>query len=126
GVKPKPGRSIRVLIRDRFLSFTIVLGTAFLLLVSLVVSTALQALGGLLHPTTGVGAGVWHAVNGLVSFGIITLLFALIYKVLPDATVGWRDVWVGAAVTAALFTGGKYLLGLYLARSSVTSGYGAA
>ncbi len=126
GVEPKPGRGIRGLIRDRFLSFTMVLGTAFLLLVSLVISTALAALGHLLQPAPGVGAWVWQVVHALISFGIITLLFALIYKVLPDATIGWRDVWIGAVLTAALFTIGKYLLGLYLARGSVTSGYGAA
>jgi membrane protein len=126
GVEPKPGRGIWGLIHDRFLSLTMVLGTAFLLLVSLVISTALKALGGLVAPAPGFAAVLWDIVNVVVSFGIITLLFALIYKVLPDATIGWRDVWIGAALTALLFTVGKYLLGLYLARGSVTSGYGAA
>jgi membrane protein len=126
GVEPKPGRGLKGIVRDRFLSFTMVLGTAFLLLVSLVISTALAALGHLIHPEAGFFAAVWQVVHGLISFGIITLLFALIYKVLPDATIGWRDVWVGAALTAVLFTVGKFLLGFYLARGSVTSGYGAA
>jgi membrane protein len=126
GVEPKPGRGLWGLIHDRFLSLTMVMGIAFLLLVSLVISTALKSLGGVVAPAPGFMTVLWDIVNIVVSFGVITLLFALIFKVLPDATIGWRDVWIGAAITALLFTVGKYLLGLYLARSGTASGYGAA
>ncbi len=126
GVEPKRGRGVWGFVHDRFLSLTMVLGTAFLLLVSLVISTALKAAGGMIAPGPGALAIVWDIVNVIVTFIIVTVLFALIYKVLPDATVGWRDVWIGAALTALLFTIGKYLLGMYLARSGTASGYGAA
>jgi membrane protein len=111
-------------VRDRFLSLTMVLGVAFLLLVSLVVSSALAAVGGMLGDwQTGVAGQVVTTALDLV---VITVLFALIYRYLPDAEVAWRDVWLGAAVTAALFTLGKFLIGLYLGRASVGSAYGAA
>jgi len=126
GVEPKPGRGLLGLVRDRFVSFGMVLGIGFLLLVSLVVSAGLaaviQVIGGVLPG----GAVVWHGVELLVSFGLITVLFALIYKVLPDVRLAWRDVWIGAAMTSLLFTLGKFLLGLYLGRKGVTSAYGAA
>lgn len=121
-VRPKPDRGFWGVIRDRFLSFVIVLGTGFLLLASLVLSTALAALDRF----WSWDVYVWQLVNSLVSFGFITVLFALIFKFLPDATVAWRDVWVGAALTALLFTVGKYLIGLYLGQSSTTSAFGAA
>ncbi len=127
GVAPKPDRGIMGLVRDRFLSFGMVLGTGFLLLVSLILSTALTALGAYLTPgSLPGGALLWQALNQAVSFGVITLLFALIYKTLPDATISWHHVWVGASLTAILFTLGKYLLGLYITHGSVASGYGAA
>jgi membrane protein len=114
------------LLRARFLSFAMVLGIGFLLLVSLAVSAALTAV---FQFVGGAGAGesmLWHAVEFLVSFGVITLLFALIYKVLPDVHMAWKDVGMGAAMTALLFTLGKFLLGLYLGSSGVSSAYGAA
>jgi membrane protein len=123
-VRPKPGRGVWGFVRDRFLSLTMVLGVAFLLLVSLVVSAALAALGGLFGDwQTGVVGQVVTTAIGLI---VITVLFALIYKFLPDAEVAWRDVWLGAALTAGLFTLGKFLIGLYLGRASVGSAYGAA
>ena len=126
-VKPKPGRGILGIIRDRFLSLTMVLGTGFLLLVSLVITASVAALGKFLTPAALPGGTyVWQAVNLVVSFGLITLLFAMIFKVLPDVKIEWRDVWIGAAMTALLFTVGKFLLGYYLGRGSVTSAYGAA
>lgn len=126
-VEPKPDRGILGMLRDRFLSFTVVLGVGFLLLVSLVISAALAALSKFLTPEAlPGGAYLWQVVNGVISFGLITLLFALIYKVLPDVPIRWRDVWVGAAVTALLFTLGKYLLGLYLGQSGAASAFGAA
>lgn len=126
GVKPKPGRGMRGFMRDRFLSFTMVLGVAFMLLVSLVISAGLSAAGRYFSDALPGGATVWQGVNFVFSLAVITGLFTLIFKVIPDADVRWRDVWVGAAVTALLFTIGKMLLGLYLGSSSVASSYGAA
>jgi membrane protein len=125
-VKPKGTNGLWQLVKDRLLSFAIVVAIGFLLLVSLVVSAALAALGKWLsHGSDDGMVVVWQVLNGLVSFAVITLLFATIYKVLPDAVIAWKDVWVGAVVTALLFTAGKYLIGLYLGTSSVTSVYGA-
>jgi membrane protein len=125
-VEPKPGAGIWSFIRTRMISFGMVLGIGFLLLVSLVVTAAVAALG---QWATGLLPGGEMLVNILtfvVSFALITLLFAMIYKVLPDVEIAWRDVWIGAAVTALLFTIGKFLIGLYLAHSTVASTYGAA
>ena len=125
-VQPKPGRGILATIRDRFLSFTMVLGTGFLLLVSLVVSAAVAALGNYLEQFLPAG-GFWaFALNLILSLGIFTLMFALLYKFLPDVKLEWRHVVTGAIVTAVLFTIGKQLIGLYLARSATASSYGAA
>jgi membrane protein len=127
-VMPRPGRPVWEIVRERLLSFTVILGTGFLLLVSLVVSAALAALGGVLTPINSLpgGAGIWQLLNFALSFGVITLLFAMIYKVLPDAEIAWRDVWIGAVITALLFTAGKYAIGLYLGHSTLTSAFGAA
>jgi membrane protein len=123
-VEPKPGRGIWGVVKDRFLSFSMVLGVAFLLLVSLVVSAALSALVGLLGEwKTGV---LGHALQVVLDLGVITLLFAMIFKFLPDAEIAWGDVWLGAFLTAVLFTLGKFLLGLYIGQSGVGSAYGAA
>jgi membrane protein len=126
GVKPKPGRGLRGMIRDRFFSFTMVLGVAFLLLVSLIVSTVLTAVGHFLADTLPGGATIWQLLNALLSLGVVGLLFTLIFKTVPDIEVAWKDVWLGGALTALLFTIGKTLLGLYLGTSGVTSSYGAA
>jgi membrane protein len=125
-VKPRPGRGIKGIIRDRFFSFTMVLGVAFLLLVSLVVTAALSAASAHLQRRFGLLPVALQAINLVVAFGASTLLFALIFKVVPDVKVPWRDVWIGAVTTAALFSVGKYLIGLYLGRSSTASAYGAA
>jgi membrane protein len=114
------------IIKDRFLSFTMVLGTGFLMLVSLVASAALAAVGHFLGGMLPSLALLGEVLNFLVSFGIITLLFAMIYKYLPDLSIPWNDVWIGAAITALLFTVGKFLIGFYLSTSAVTSAYGAA
>ena len=114
------------LLRTRALSFGLVLGLGFLLVVSLVASAALAALGkwwGAWFEGWGV---VLAILNFVISFGIFTLLFATIYKVMPRARISWRDVWTGGAVTALLFTVGKVLIGLYLGKSSLASGFGAA
>jgi membrane protein len=103
-----------------------VLGVGFLLLVSLALSAALGAVGGIIAGAQADQSLVWKAINFVVSFGVTTLLFALIYKVLPDVKIQWRDVWIGALVTALLFTLGKAALGWYLGRPGTTSTYGAA
>ncbi len=123
-VEPRPGRGVWGLIRDRLLSFSMVLGTTFLLLVSLVVSTALAALGNFVGGEAASALG--QVVHFGVSFAVITLLFAMIYRYLPDAKIAWQDVWFGALTTALLFSVGKVGLGLYLGRGSVGSAYGAA
>jgi membrane protein len=128
-VTPKPGLGLWTVIRDRLLSIVVVLGTGFLLLVSLVVSAAFTAAENYLTPLADRlpgGPSLWAYVNRLISLGFVTLLFALIYKLLPDARLRWRDVWVGAVGSALLFTLGKWLIGLYLGRSQFTSAYGAA
>ena len=122
-VERKPGSGVWATIRSRLLSFTMVLGVAFMLLVSLVLSTVLTTLVDIGHGLLPGADWVWQLVNFLVSFGVTTFLFAAIYKVLPDADIAWRDVWLGAAVTALLFTLGKFVLGLYLANAG--NAYGA-
>ena len=124
-VKAKEGRGILDIIKDRFLSFTLVIGTGFLLLVSLLVSAVLEAAmeyfgGWFRHPLTVslVGMGV--------SFAVIGTLFAMMFKLIPDAKTRWRDVWLGASITSLLFTIGKWLIGLYLGHSALASSYGAA
>lgn len=125
-VTPKPGRGIWGLIKDRFFSFTLVVGVAFLLLVSLVVSAGLTWAGQTFERALPGGAAVWHLLNFAISLAVVTALFALMFKVLPDVKIAWRDVWVGAGVTAGLFTLGKFALGLYLGKAGVSSAYGAA
>ncbi len=125
-VAPRPDRGFWATVKERLFSFTLVLGVAFLLLVSLVLSAALSALGTLLARSLPGGEALWHVVNAVVSFAVITVLFALIFRYVPHANVGWRDVWAGAAATAVLFTIGKFVLGLYLGKSTVGSAYGAA
>jgi membrane protein len=114
------------LLRSRLLSFGMILGIAFLLMVSLVVSAVLSALGRLWGQLFEGWERVAHLLDVVVSFGIVTLLFAMIYKLIPRVHIRWRDVWVGAAVTAALFAVGKFLIGLYIGKSSVASAFGAA
>ncbi|MGE5607995.1 MAG: YihY/virulence factor BrkB family protein [Bacillota bacterium] len=118
-----PSRSTGIwgLIRSRFLSFLMILGIAALLIASVILSTILTGMSSIIG--TGVGAQI---VNQLVSLVIFFLLFAMLFKWLPDAEIHWSDVWIGAAVTAILFAIGRYLIGLYLARGSVGSVYGAA
>jgi membrane protein len=126
GVEPKEGRGVWGFIKDRFLSFVAVLGTGFLLLVSLVLSSVLAALGKWFSGLLPLPETVLHLLNFALSFLVVAGLFALIFKMLPDAKVAWRDVWIGAVLTAILFTIGKYALGVYLGKSNVASGYGAA
>jgi membrane protein len=125
-VKPKSGLGLMGLIRDRFLSFAMVLGIGFLLLVSLAISAGLAALGKLMDGMLPAAIHFGEIVNFIISFGVIMLLFAMIYRILPDIEIAWSDVWIGAAFTSLLFTIGKLLIGFYLGRSSVASAYGAA
>lgn len=125
-VKPKPGLGIWGQIKIRFFSFSMVLGVAFLLLISLILSAAVSAVGATFTRLLPGGELLWQLANALVSLVIVSGLFAIIFKFVPDATVEWRDVWVGGAVTAVLFTIGKSLLGLYLGKAAVGSAYGAA
>jgi membrane protein len=125
-VQPKPGRGVKNIFRQRILSFGMVLGIGFLLLVSLVISTVLSALVtyfGSLLPSVSF---LWQIFNFVISFVITTLLFGLIFKVLPDVRITWSDVLVGAIITSILFSIGRYLLGQYLGNSGFTSTYGAA
>jgi len=124
-VKPKP-QGIKGLLRARAAAFGMLLGIGFLLLVSLVVSAGLTAAGNYMVGLLPGAEMVLQALNFLISFGVITVLFAMIFRFLPDVKIAWRDVWFGAAVTALLFTIGKFLIGLYLGNSSVASVYGAA
>jgi membrane protein len=112
-------------VKERLLSLAMVLAVGFLLLVSLVISAAVAAIGEALGGVSNAGI-VLEALNLLVSLIVVTALFATIFKVLPDAPVAWRDVWVGAVTTSVLFTVGKSLIGLYLGRTSIGSPYGAA
>jgi membrane protein len=126
GVQPKPGRGIWGLMKDRFLSFLAVLGSGFLLLVSLVVSAGLAAFGKWYGGWLPAPEFVLETLNFVVSFAVIAGLFAMMFKMLPDARIAWNDVWVGAAITAFLFTVGKFAIGLYLGKSDVGSAFGAA
>jgi membrane protein len=129
-VKPKPARGfidgVKRFILKRVVSFTMVLGVGFLLLASLVVSAAVSALGAYIG-TRWPLADFWlQLINFIISFLVVTLLFAMIFKVLPEIKIAWKDVWLGAAVTSALFSLGKFLIGLYLGRSQVGNTFGAA
>jgi membrane protein len=125
-VKPRSERFWVCALRKRLLSFGLVVGTGFLLLVSLALSAALAAVGTFMGHLLPIPAFLLESMNFLLSFAVIMLLFAMIFKILPDTPIAWGDVWIGAAVTSLLFTFGKMLIGLYLGRSSVASAYGAA
>lgn len=125
-VRVKPGRGLRNFIKVRLLSFAMILGIGFLLLVTLVINAGLAALGKFMAGVLPAQEIIWQVVNFLISFGVVTLLFAMMFKMLPDVKIKWRDVWIGAAITAVLFNAGKLLLSLYIGKGSVASAYGAA
>ena len=125
-VAPKPGRGVFGLIRDRFLSFAAVLGIGLLLLASLILSALLAAFITFAHNLLPGLETLLEILNTVFSFGVITLMIAMIYVILPDVKIAWRDVWVGSATTALLFTIGKTLIEIYLGRVAVGSAYGAA
>jgi len=126
GVVVKPGRPFFTLVHDRFFSFSIVLAIGFLLLVSLVISVLLAALGHYMSGRFQLTPVVWQGWDFVISFAVISGLFAMIFKLLPNVTLRWRDVWLGAVTTSLLFTLGKFIISYYLATSSVASSFGAA
>jgi membrane protein len=126
GVQPKSGRGILGIIQDRILSFGFILVVGFLLLVSLLLTAAIAFVGHRFGDMVPGMEALVQILNSIFSLAVIALLFAMIFKFLPDAKIAWRDVWIGAFITAALFTLGKFALGLYLGRSGVASSYGAA
>jgi len=114
------------ILKDRFASFTMVLGIAFLLLISMIVSAVLSAVTAYFSYLLPGANAVWHFADLVASFAVMTLLFALLFRYVPDERVTWRDVWIGAAATALLFDVGKFLIGFYIGKSSVSSMFGAA
>jgi membrane protein len=114
------------MLRTRLLSFGLVLGVGFLLVVSLAISAALAALGKWWGPLFGGWEYLLQAMNFVISFGVITGMFAMVYKIMPSVRIRWRDVWIGATATAFLFAVGRFLIGLYIGKSSVAEGFGAA
>ncbi|MBI2821898.1 MAG: YihY/virulence factor BrkB family protein [Acidobacteria bacterium] len=124
-VRAKPGRWLRLFFKKRVLSFALVAGIGLLLLTSLIITAVLSAADAYLAQIQ-ISSSVLQGANFLLSFAVTTFLFAVIYKVLPDAKIGWRDVWTGAAATSLLFTVGKMLIGIYLANSDLVSAHGAA
>lgn len=122
----KSREGLWALLRSRLLSFGMILGVGFLLTVSLVLSAVVAALGKLWGPYMGEWLLVAEALNFVFGLLLVTVMFAMIYKLMPNVPVRWRDVWIGAAVTALLFTIGKVAIGLYIGRSGVTSSFGAA
>jgi membrane protein len=127
GIKPKPKRGVIKFILNRLLSLAMVASMGFVLLVSLVIDAALVLFQGMLSKVlAGVTLYILTVVNIIISLGFITIVFGLLFKVLPDAKIKWKDVWVGSVVTTALFTIGKFLIGFYLGNSTFNSAYGAA
>lgn len=119
-------RAWRALVRARLLSFGMILAIGFLLMVSLVFSAVLATLGRWIEPIFGGWYALATLTNSVLGFAMVSTMFALIYKVMPRARVQWKDVWTGALFTALLFNFGKYLIGLYIGRSGVVTGFGAA
>jgi membrane protein len=127
GIKAKPERGWVKYIVNRLLSLAMVISFAFVLLVSLVVDTVLVVFQGMLSRVMeGLTLYLVTALNLIISLSIVTVIFGLMFKVLPDARIQWRHVWVGALITTLLFTLGKYLIGFYLGNSSFNTAYGAA
>ncbi len=124
GVRLKKGGLLASL-KEYLLNFSMVLGVGFLLIISLLLSAVLQAMNNFMAAYLSI-PGFVAQLTAVVSFFVLVLLFALIFKVLPDVRINWEDVWIGATVTTLLFTFGKYLVGLYLATSSIGSSFGAA
>jgi len=126
GVKAKPGGGIWAFLRARFLSFAMVAGVCFLLLVSLAIEALLKGFSHYIQSALPGGMVIALTVYLIFDFAVVVLLFAMIFKFLPDVEIQWRDVWIGAVLTAILFGIGKWLLGFYLGSGAAGSAYGAA
>lgn len=124
-VKPKPGRGVKGFVRDRFFSFAMVMGVAFLLLVSLVVSAVVAGVSGYFEHLISFPL-LWEALNAVISLAVSSVLFALIFKLVPDVKIAWSDVWVGGVVTAIAFSVGRIALAWYVGRAATVSPFGAA
>ena len=125
-IQAKPGEGIWKMVQDRFISLLVVLGTGFLLLISLVISAGLSAAGSTLKHVLPGPEVLLQLINFAMSFAVGTLLFAMIYRLLPDKPIQWADVWVGASITSLLLEMGKFFIGLYLGKSDVGVAYGTA
>ncbi len=125
-VQAAPGNALLGFLRHRLLSFALILSLGFLLAISLILSAVLTAVQNYLAHLAVSDVTVWQIANSVVSFGLFTVLIAMIFKYLPDAIIEWRDVWLGAFITSVLFVGGKYLIGLYLGQAGIGSLFGAA
>ncbi|HMQ79505.1 MAG TPA: YihY/virulence factor BrkB family protein [Ignavibacteria bacterium] len=126
GVELKPGRGIWLFFRNRVISFSMVVATGFLLIVSLIISSLISILNNFMSGQFPSLIPMAFIFNNLSSLIVLSVLFALIYKILPDVLISWKYVWLGAVLTSVLFTLGKYLISLYLGSSSFSSTYGAA
>jgi membrane protein len=126
GVKAKPGLGIWGFLRTRFLSFAMVAGVCFLLLVSLAIEALLKGFSHFIQAALPGGMSIAMSVYLIFDFAVITTLFAMIFKILPDVKIRWNDVWIGAVMTAVFFSIGKWALGLYLGSGTAASAYGAA
>jgi membrane protein len=125
-VRPRKYGFILGVLKDKFAAFTMVLGIAFLLLVSMILSAVLSAITAYFSYLLPGADFLWHIADLVLSFGVVTLLFAMLFRYVPDERVTWRDVWIGAAATALLFDIGKFLIGFYIGKTSVGSMFGAA
>jgi membrane protein len=125
-VKPQPGQGISIFIRKRISSFLMVLAMGFLLILSLVLSAVVAALSKYKVDSLPGSAILWENLDLIISLGLMTFIFGLMFKYVPDAKIVWKDVFVGSLITAVLFLFGKFLLGVYLSKGSLGSAYGAA
>jgi membrane protein len=126
GVKAKPGAGVWGFLRARFISFAMIGGVCFLLLVSLIIEGALKAFSHYIQAQLPGGLAIAMAIYFIFDFAVVVVLFAMIFKVLPDVKVRWHDVWIGSIITAIFFLIGKWALGLYLGSGTAASAYGAA
>ncbi len=126
GVRRKPGRGIRNVVKDRLLSFSLIVGIGLLLLAALIFSEGLSAVNAMTNGMVPTQESFWQVIRFIVSYCVLTILIAMIFKILPDVRLAWRDVLTGSIITALLFNLGKYLFGQYLIRIDLTSTYGAA
>ena len=125
-VAPKPGPLIRKLLWKRVISFALVLALGFVLVVSLVLSSTIHALQNFAERYVQLPSAIFESGNAAVTYVLVALLFALLYRLLPDVEIPWRDVWLGAVVTALLLSLGKWAIGFYLGRSEISTAYGTA